>query len=343
MSSAASVPGQASSNGSHPHLAPSSRLEQSILETFIYADIFNYPLAVDEVVRYVTVPAAPAEVRRVLESGAADGWLVCSHGYFALPGRGDLIPLRERREAVARAKWARARRYSRWLATLPFVRMIAVTGTLAVNNTEPKDDIDVLIVTEPDRLWLCRALVIAVVRLARLGGDELCPNYFVSERELVFRDHNYFSAREIAQMVPLYGLNAYQRVRGRNAWVADFLPHAGDAPVLPGAGMASDNGVIKLSRLTAGVKRAAEVFFGSRLGAALDQREMQRKIRQLRREADQRGGSVEFTADVCKGHFDHHDNWILSRYRERLAPYGLTVPSGMHVIGADPTGETAHG
>lgn len=336
MSSAASMAVQASGNGCRP--VPSSRLEQSILETFIYADIFNYPLAVDEVVRYVTVPATPEEVQRALETGTADGWLVCSRGYFALPGRGDLIPLRERREIVARAKWARARRYTRWLATLPFVRMVAITGTLAVNNAEAKDDIDVFVVTEPARLWLCRALVIAVVRLARLGGDELCPNYFVSERELVFHDLNYFSAREVAQMVPLYGMTTYRSVRANNSWVEDFLPQADDPPALQHVGLAPQNGVIQLSPLESGIKRGAERLFGGRLGAAMDQREMQRKVRQLNGEAAKRGGSVEFTADVCKGHFDHHDNWILRRFQEQLTPYGLTVPTG-----ADPMRETTHG
>ena len=341
MSSAANLAAQASGNGRRPF--PSSRLEQSVLETFIYADIFNYPLALDEVVRYVTVPAAPDEIRRVLDACAAHGWLVRSQDYFALPGRDDLIPLRERREAVARTKWARARRYTRWLATLPFVRLVAITGTLAVNNAEPKDDIDVFVVTEPDRLWLCRALVIAVVRLARLGGDELCPNYFVSERELVFHDHNYFSAREVAQMVPLYGMTTYQQVRARNAWVEDYLPQAGAAPALQHAGAAPQDGLVKLNAIESGIKRAAEGLFASWLGAAMDQREMQRKVRQLNREADQRGGSVEFTADVCKGHFDHHDNWIMRRFQERLTPYGLTVPTGCHTNGADPRGETIDG
>lgn len=341
MSSAASMAAQASGNGCRPF--PSSRLEQSILETFIYADIFNYPLAADEVVRYVTVPAAPEEVQRALDELATQGWLVHKSGYFALAGRDELIPLRERREAVARVKWQRAHRYARWLATLPFVRMIAITGTLAVNNAEHKDDIDVFVVTGPDRLWLCRALVIAVVRLARLGGDELCPNYFVSDRQLMFHDHNYFSAREVAQMVPLYGTATYDSVRASNAWVADFLPQAGDAPALAHVGLPSQSGAIQLGALASGIKRAAELVFGGRLGAAADQREMQRKVRQLNREAAARGGSVEFTADVCKGHFDHHDNWILRRYRERLAPYGLSVPTGAYANGADPTGEITHG
>lgn len=341
MSSAANLAAQASGNGSRPF--PSSRLEQSILETFIYADIFNYPLVMDEVVRYVTVPAAPEEVRRALDEGVPQGWLVTNNGYFALQGRGDLIPLRMHREAVAREKWARARRYVHWLAALPFVRMVAITGTLAVNNAEAKDDIDVFVVTEPDRLWLCRALVIAVVRLARLGGDELCPNYFVSERQLVFPEHNYFSAREVAQMVPLYGMETYCMVRDRNRWVEDFLPQANDAPLLQHAGLAVQGSIIQPGALESGVKRVSEWLLAGRLGAAMDQREMQRKVRQLNREAAKRGGSVEFTADVCKGHFDHHDNWILRRYRERLAPYDLSVPTGARVNGASPMGEMANG
>ncbi|MEZ4768413.1 MAG: hypothetical protein R2844_08300 [Caldilineales bacterium] len=341
MSSAATVAAQASGNGRRPF--PSSRLEQSVLETFIYADIFNYPLVLDEVVRYVTVPASLDEVERVLNWCLAHGWLVGSHDYFALPGRDELIPLRERRERVAQEKWARARRYTYWLATLPFVRMVAITGTLAVNNAEAKDDIDVFVVTEPERLWLCRALVIAVVRLARLGGDELCPNYFVSERELVFHEHNYFSAREVAQMVPLYGMSTYQRVRDRNPWVGDYLPQAGGAPALQHAGPECPDSAIQLGALASGVKRASEALFGSQLGAAMDRREMQRKVRQLNREASTRGGSVEFTADVCKGHFDHHDNWILRRFQERLAPYGLTVPAGYQGNGTDPLGETLDG
>lgn len=341
MSSVASQLVQAPVSVCRP--VPSSRLEQSILETFIYADIFNFPLTPDEVVRYLTVPAASEEVQRVLDACAADGALERTRDFYALPGRSELIPLRERRERVAQQKWARARRYVHWLALLPFVRMVAITGTLAVNNAEAKDDIDLFVVSEPDRLWLCRALVIAVVRLARLGGDELCPNYFVSQRQLVFDDRTYFSAREVAQMVPLYGLETYCQVRQRNAWVEDFLPQADDPPALRHAGPAPDTAPIQPGALERGVKKAVEWSLHGRLGAALNQREMQRKVRQLNREAFRRGGSVEFTADVCKGHFDHHDNWILRRYRERLAHYGLSVPNGVHRNGAAPMGENTDG
>lgn len=300
-----------------------SPLEKHVLKTLVYADIFDYPLAAEEVFRYLAVSASPGDVGRVLQEGAANGMLVSSNGYFALYGREALIPLREHREQVARQKWTVARRYVHWLALMPFVRMIAVTGTLAMNNVEEQDDIDVFVVTEPGRLWLARAFVIGVVRAARLAGDEVCPNYFLSQRALVFPERSYFAAREVAQMVPLYGTGVYGCVREVNGWVMAYLPHAAHEPQLGGGKQGTAEPYVQVGGVGRIIKRTAEWLLRGRVGSALEEWEMDRKVRQLSQEAEIRGGSVQFTIDCCKGHFDHHDNWITRRYAENLSRLGL--------------------
>lgn len=292
-------------------------LQRAILETLVYADIFDYPLSPEEIVRYLRLPASPATVHRLLHDGAIEGIFARSNGLFTLPGRTELIPLRARRENIARRKWAVARRYARWIACVPFVRMIAVTGTLAVDNVEESDDIDLFIVTATGRLWLCRAFVILVVRAAALAGDELCPNYFLSERELALKDRNFFQAREVAQMVPLYGADTYQRLRRLNTWVEAYLPHAVGTP--------NGTPIIHLRPAERMAKRLAERLLGGRLGARLERWEMQRKIRKFSRQAEAEGGSVMFTPDCCKGHFDHHDEIIMQLFRRRLAQHGLSM------------------
>lgn len=313
-------------NGARPPLEP--QLQRAILETFVYADMFHYPLARDEVHRYVPWPAAPEEVVQALTHSVAEGRLIRSNGYFALPGREALIPLREQREKIAQRKWAAARRYVHWLALLPFVRLVAVTGTLAVNNVEEEDDIDVFVVTETGRLWLCRALVVLIVRLAALAGDELCPNYFVSERQLAFADEDFFTAREVAQMVPLYGSDIYWRIRELNPWVKGFLPQADGLPNPAHHTDQAGQTMLQLGLVARGTKSIAEWVLRSPLGDRLERWEMARKVPKFERsaEATQAGTSVAFTADCCKGHFAHHESTITREFDERLKDTGLRAP-----------------
>src|SRR5260370_36997232 len=83
---------------------------------------------------------------------------------------------------------------------------------------------------ERGRVWLCRAIVVGLVRTAALRGVELCPNYFLSERALVLDERNLFTAHEAAQMVPLTGIETYQRMRTLHRWTETFLPNAGGHP-----------------------------------------------------------------------------------------------------------------
>lgn len=301
-------------------------LQQAILQTLVYADLFDYPLTPHEVVRYLGVSAEPATIVAQLNRSAASGMVVCHNGYVALPGRAELFDLRARRELAAARQWPAARRYARWLALVPFVRMVAVTGTLAVNNVEAADDIDLFIVTRPGRLWLCRALVVLLVRLAALAGDDLCPNYFLSEQHLAFDDHTLFTAREVTQMVPLYGADAYWRIRQLNTWVETYLPQAGDQPQPNHHRGRRHQTWIEPGPLERAIKRTAEALLGGALGAQLERWEMQRKVLKFNAMAQGRGGSVVFTADCCKGHFDHHDQRILREFETELARYGLRNP-----------------
>ncbi len=308
-------------NGSTQH--QDALLQQAILQTLVYADLFDYPLTPNEVIRYLGVSAEAATILEQLDQSAASGILVRYNGYVALPGRDGLFAVRARREQAAASQWPAARRYVHWLALIPFVRMVAVTGALAVNNVEADDDIDLFIVTQPGRVWLCRALVILLVRLAALAGDEVCPNYFLSEQRLVFDDRTLFAAREVTQMVPLYGPDIYWRIRQLNGWVDDLLPQA-DAPPQPDYHRgAHGEAWIEPGRLERAIKRTAEALLGGALGARLDHWEMQRKVRKFTAIAQRRGGSVVFTADICKGHFNRHDQRILREFEAELAHHGL--------------------
>ena len=284
-------------------------LERAILLTVAYADVFDYPLTAAELHRYlIGAAASPAAIQATLESGRLiPHSLSYRDGYIMLPGREATAVTRRRRAAVAARLWPPALRYGKVIAGLPFVRMVAITGALAMDNVETSADIDFLIVTEPGRLWLCRALVIGLVRLAARRGDTLCPNYFLSEQALVLSEHTLYTAHELVQMVPLAGLPVYQRLRGSNAWADGFLPNADGPPRQLAAHSASGWPV----------RRVLEAALRSPPGGWVERWEMDRKVLKFSR---QRNGAVEtaFCADWCKGHFDGHGQRTMTAFSDRL-------------------------
>ncbi|MDI3339982.1 MAG: hypothetical protein QJR03_05555 [Sphaerobacter sp.] len=301
--------------------APTDRaaLGRAVVRALAYGDVFDYPLTAAEVHRYlVGVAASPAAVQALLSDPAARPAPITFHdGYYLLRGREATVATRRQRAARAARLWPRAVRYGRAIARLPFVRMVAVTGELAIDSVDQGGDLDYLIVTAPGRLWLCRALVIGIVRLARACGDVVCPNYLLSERALALTDRNLYTAHELTQMVPLSGLAVYERMRRLNGWTARFLPNAAGPPSLMTPDLADDGGLRALTELP----------LRTPVGERLERWERERKIRRLS-QASGPGAEAEFTADWCKGHIDGHGRRTLAAYAARLRALGVFDPDG---------------
>jgi len=126
--------------------------------------------------------------------------LSLTRGFVTISGREAIAAVRETRGHSSAKLWPLARRWAAIIDSLPFVRMVAVTGALAVDNAPAGDDIDYLIVTAPGRVWLARALAVGVVRVASVLGVGLCPNYVLAHSALSQQKRNLFIAHDLARL-----------------------------------------------------------------------------------------------------------------------------------------------
>jgi hypothetical protein len=284
------------------------KLLHSIFHTLLYADVFDYPLRAPEVYRYLTsTKATIEEVTRAL----SDKSLFSQSGeFFTLRGREEIVKVRKRRAQVAAQLWQKSTRYTRIISSLPFVRMVAVTGSLAMNNTDEGKDVDFMIVTAPNHLWTCRALSLLIARIAKLEGISLCPNYLVTTNALELKERSLYVAHELAQMIPLSGMEVYDQMWGLNHWIYDYLPNASGAPQLPYA--------VQPAHGSTFIQKILEFIFRLLFGAWFEKWEMNRKLKRLSRE---QAHSVEsyFSADVCKGHIDRHGKNVGMALATRLS------------------------
>jgi hypothetical protein len=296
-------------------------VEAAILKTVAYADVFDYPLTLPEISRYlIGVPAPLNTIANILKNGSLTRALLDQDsGYVFLTSRKEIIHARQRRSKVAASRWPIAILYGKIIARLPFVRMVAVTGALAVDNLDDDADLDYLIITSPRRLWMCRAMIIALVRWARLFGDVICPNYFLTTRALSFDQRNLYTAHELAQMVPISGWQTYQQIRSHNQWSKAFLPNAGGSP------LRAQKLFNQYNDVTLGydyLRSCGEKLLYSSAMNWLEDWEMNRKIHKFTR-ATAGHHEIAFSPDWCKGHFEGHAHRTLAAFEEKIARLGI--------------------
>ncbi len=287
-------------------------VRSTVLAALAYADLFDYPLTLDELTKYqVGTAFTQSEIARSLALPSSGEVISSTREFYLLKGREALADLRLRRQRPARKTWRRARLYARVVARLPLVRMVAVTGALAVDNVAEVSDIDLLVVCKAGRVWLCRRQLIILVRLARLFGDDICPNYILSEESLDLQQRDFFTAHELAQMVPISGSEVYSKMLTANRWALRYLPCA--FPVRK---------VHAPQRGPSPARRVMESLLAARALDGWEQWELKRLRAKLR---PLLGDTAEVVCSPaqCKGHTGLHRRSAMSRYEQRLRDLGL--------------------
>ncbi|MEL6524549.1 MAG: hypothetical protein AAFQ07_02465 [Chloroflexota bacterium] len=287
--------------------------EVAIMRTILYADVFSFPLTLDELHRYLIsdYPSSKQTLSETLQkSSYLKRHLHQAGGYMCLQTRIELIARRQARERLSVAMWDDAMKYGRWLSIVPFVRMVALTGALAMRNpASADDDFDYMLVTTPGRVWMARGFAVLLVRFVRLFGRELCPNYVLAEDALLQQQQDLYMAHEVTQMRLIQGASLYAEMLRINQWSQAYLPNA----------LALDSPEDKRHI----IQRLFERLLGGRLGDWLEQWEYERKTKKFSTQIHTPQSSAEIDVHTVKGHFEDHGQPVMVAYRERLTQYGL--------------------
>ena len=213
----------------------SKKIKSAVLKTIAYADIFDFPLKEEEVFKFlIETRTSKAQVAGCLEELVKAKKISSISGFYFLPDRGKIVVMRRKREKYSVRKLKIARKAAKFIKIFPSVKLIGLTGALAVSNSKKDDDIDFLIVTSGNLLWTTRFLTTVILsvlglkrkRNATSVADKICLNMFIDESSLSFSDHNLFLAHEILQLSPIYQKDdIYQKFLQKNIWVLKFLPN----------------------------------------------------------------------------------------------------------------------
>lgn len=196
------------------------------MRSVIYASLFDYPLTVHQLHKSLIGVRAGCNdiVSWWRTSELLQSTVEYRDGLFFPAGRADLVATRARRETLSRELLDRDRRILSLLSKMPFVRMVALSGSLAHLNAEGSADLDLFVITARRRVWL---VTVTMLLLSKVMGirRHICMNYAVSEAALQIEQQDLFSANQIIHLRPIFGSDVFARFVTANPFVRTFYPN----------------------------------------------------------------------------------------------------------------------
>jgi hypothetical protein len=321
-------------------MASLTPLDRAILRTLAYYDMHDYPLTPAEIWRWLYAPSESEEsqvkdvrvenVEQALAGAELQALIERVGEYVVLKGRSNIVDIRKERFELNKKKWKRALTVARYVEIVPFVRMVAVVNTVAINNGKTNSDIDLLVVTAPHHIWITRMAVTGIVALLgyrRHGtkiANRVCLSFYVSMAGLNLEPlkredsdpHFMFWA---AQAVPLLDTGAYEKYVEQNAWITKALPNAFTWDWKKSL-IAPNNGFRN-------IRRTYEAFFNSPIGTLFEgwvrDQQMKRFNQNTHSKSREANTDVIISEDVLKFHEADRRLEYNQKFRDKLQELGL--------------------
>lgn len=215
-----------------------SVLEQKILKTVCYFDLFNFPLTSWELYKnlYTAENEKIEDIFRASQNLLKIKALEFNQGFYFLPHRQETIISRKKHYLLAQVKMKIALRYARLLKNLPFVQAIFICNSLAYQNSKQNGDIDFAIIVKQNRIWTCRFFCAGLMALLhrrptqQTQKNRICLSFFISEsnlnlQKIAYPEDIHFTYW-LKQFLPIYDRRDYiQQLAKANPWVDKILPN----------------------------------------------------------------------------------------------------------------------
>ena len=213
----------------------SDEIHEDLEKVFKVSEYLDFPFTLEEVANYFLpeTQLTGEQLRSILSTRSfADIPFRIKDGYL-LTGASQANNSRLEREQMSVAKLESAAGFASVLKRMvPFIRTVAVTGSVAYGSANKWDDIDLFIVTKRNRLWLTAFMTLVFVRLTKLLGlraphlSLFCLSYVHDEQGFANESQknrkNPLFARELLKAKPVAGADHYRKILEGSSWVQDI-------------------------------------------------------------------------------------------------------------------------
>ena len=339
----------------------SENLEKQILATIVYYDILNYPLTAFEVFLYLVnknklkienwkldensnKDQGDNNIQYLLDSSEylkkyinqkqgfyflkrtpPNCWLHSSKGTMESV---DIVQQRLNRKKLADWKWKKARKIFRIMQVTPFLKMVLVSGSLAMGNSKNESDIDLIITAKKGRIWTVRTFVtlltsvLGVRRHSNVTKNKICLNHYITDKSLKIPFESLYNAQSYVHLVNVYNSEEdkkmFQKFQEENKWIKKYARNY----KLSELGGFRSIGRNKIFGLVSGF---FEIILSGKLGDYLERKLSKIQSGRIKKDPlyKKSGGRITIDDNQLEFHPASHEADVIPEFNRRMEKLGL--------------------
>ena len=188
---------------------------QAVLNTITYGSLFDFPLRASELHKYLifTTPVSFKATEETLGDLISQRLVEKEADVYFLPGRKTTVQERARREKISRDKIKDSEKIIKVISRIPWVKMVGLTGDLSYGNGTDTSDVDLMVITDVERMWLTRLITFSFLEIFGIkmkggpyrAGTRICINVWCDESNLAIpeSEHDLVLASDVSHLVPV--------------------------------------------------------------------------------------------------------------------------------------------
>lgn len=215
-------------------------MKQAVLSTLAYFQLFEVPLTRSELSEHLFF-AEPDEEKITIYLKESP-LIKLTEGYYSLSSDPAFHEKFFQKVQRSRQLWKKIRRWQWLFSICPFVKVVCVCNSLPIYAVDEGSDIDLLVVTKKNRLFLtrlCLTLLTSVFGVRRHGDKtegRFCLSFYLSEeatdfKELAQEPYDIYLAYWVKTLEPIAGdYSSYEKILVENRpWLDGYfktiVPH----------------------------------------------------------------------------------------------------------------------
>lgn len=209
-------------------------VREAVLNLLAYYAIWGVRLDFPTLYSYLQVKAGELMVKKQLESLVKQGKVTMVDGRYGL--KKQRYPSSDERNLHQQKLLKKAKRWGRVIGALPFVKSVSVINSVAIGNVHDESDIDLFVITSPNRIFLSKGILMYGLKLFRQLEDQyksagrFSLGMFITTKGAKM-DKDMMKVNEphliyyIISAVPVYGEEVWYEIIRRDSYIDERLPN----------------------------------------------------------------------------------------------------------------------